>query len=68
MVSELKLQKYEAVVADCNQVLEAEPLNVKALHRRGVAYQGKNCYEQVGIKYMSYFAELFFNVSKGSFY
>ncbi|KAJ9583961.1 hypothetical protein L9F63_021694, partial [Diploptera punctata] len=45
-VAQLKLLKYGAVITDCNQVLEAEPENVKALHRRGLAYKGKNCYEQ----------------------
>jgi hypothetical protein len=47
--SDLKLHKFGAALADCNQVLEAEPLNVKALFRRGVAHQNKNNYEQVYI-------------------
>jgi hypothetical protein len=47
--SDLKLHKFGAALTDCNQVLEAEPLNVKALHRRGVAHQNKNNYEQVYI-------------------
>ncbi|XP_021942394.1 RNA polymerase II-associated protein 3 isoform X2 [Zootermopsis nevadensis] len=42
----LKLYKYGAALSDCSQVLKAEPLNVKALLRRGVAQQNKNNYEQ----------------------
>jgi len=45
--SDLKLHKFSAALADCNQVLEAQPLNVKALMRRGIAHQNKNNYEQV---------------------
>jgi hypothetical protein len=47
--SDLKLHKFGAALTDCNQVLEAEPLNVKALFRRGIAHQNKNNYEQVCI-------------------
>lgn len=47
--SDLKLYKYGAALSDCSQVLKAEPLNVKALLRRGVAQQNKNNYEQVHI-------------------
>jgi hypothetical protein len=47
--SDLKLHKYGAALSDCNHVLEAEPLNIKALLRRGVAHQNKNNYEQVRI-------------------
>lgn len=54
--SDLKLHKFGAALADCNQVLEAQPLNVKALLRRGVAHQNKNNYEQVHIILCSYLA------------
>jgi hypothetical protein len=47
--SDLKLHKFGAALADCNQVLEAQPLNVKALLRRGIAHQNKSNYEQVHI-------------------
>jgi hypothetical protein len=52
--SDLKLHKFGAALADCNQVLEAQPLNVKALLRRGIAHQNKNNYEQVHIILCSY--------------
>ncbi|XP_069676526.1 RNA polymerase II-associated protein 3 isoform X2 [Periplaneta americana] len=45
-IAHLKLHNYNAALADCNQVLEAEPLNVKALLRRGIAHQNKKSYEQ----------------------
>jgi hypothetical protein len=47
--SDLKLHKFGAALTDCNQVLEADPLNVKALLRRGTAHQNSNNYEQVYI-------------------
>jgi hypothetical protein len=57
---DLKLHKFSAALADCNKVLEAQPLNVKALLRRGTAHQNKNNYEQVYIILCSYlgFAQL----------
>lgn len=37
----MKLGNNEAVVDDCNSVLESEPANVKALFRRGQALVGR---------------------------
>ncbi|PNF26637.1 hypothetical protein B7P43_G06822, partial [Cryptotermes secundus] len=45
-IAYLKLHKFGAALTDCNQVLEADPLNVKALLRRGTAHQNSNNYEQ----------------------
>jgi hypothetical protein len=58
--SDIKLHKFSAALPDCNQVLEAQPLNIKALMRRGIAHQNKNNYEQVHIILCSYlgFAKL----------
>ena len=52
--SDIKLHNFGAALADLNQVLEAQPLNIKALLRRGVAHQNKNNYEQVHIILSSY--------------
>lgn len=45
-IAYLKLHKFGAALTDCNQVLEADPLNVKALLRRGTAHQNSNNYEE----------------------
>ncbi|PSN35297.1 hypothetical protein C0J52_20481 [Blattella germanica] len=49
--AQLKLKKFNAVIADCNQVLKADPLNSKALYRRGLAYQSKNCCKQAYVDF-----------------
>ncbi|XP_067008314.2 RNA polymerase II-associated protein 3 isoform X2 [Anabrus simplex] len=43
---DLKLQKYAEAISDCNKVLEVEPDNLKALMRRGVAYESRSDYQK----------------------
>lgn len=42
----LKLEQYDRVFQHCNDTLEAEPANVKALYRRSIAYEAKKDWEK----------------------
>lgn len=41
-----QLQCYTEVIIDCGEALAVQPNNVKALLRRGLAYENKEKYEQ----------------------
>ncbi|GLG97289.1 FK506-binding protein 59 [Gryllus bimaculatus] len=45
-MAHIKLEQYLEALRDCNKVLELEPNNVKALHRRGIAYKHRGNYQQ----------------------
>lgn len=44
--SKIKLKLYDAALEDCDEALDIEPKNPKALFRRGQAFHGKSDYER----------------------
>ena len=46
LLQDLKLEKWDKVVEDCNEVFKHEKNNVKALLRRSTAYFKKKKYEE----------------------